>query len=136
KKGGTLRMGMEGCSASDSLDPTTYADSVMIAASLCIMNGLVEFDADGNPTGELLESWDVQPGAQDWVFNVRQGIQFSNGKTLDADDIIYSINLHRGETTKSPAKGILAQIAEIKAISPSQVGITLTSGNADFPAIL
>ena len=136
KKGGTLRMGMEGGSASDSLDPTTYADSVMIAASLCIMNGLVEFDADGNPTGELLESWDVQPGAQDWVFNVRQGIKFSNGKTLDADDIIYSINLHRSETTKSPAKGILAQIAEIKAISPSQVGITLTSGNADFPAIL
>jgi peptide/nickel transport system substrate-binding protein len=135
KKGGTLRIGMEGGSASDSLDPRTYADSVMIAASLTIMNGLVEFDNDGNPTGELLESWDVQPGAQDWVFNVRQGVKFSNGKTLDADDIIYSIGLHRGET-KSPAKGILEQIAEIKAISPSQIGITLSAGNADFPAIL
>lgn len=135
KKGGTLRLGMEGGSASDSLDPRTYADSVMIAASLAIMNGLIEFDSDGNPTGELLESWDVQPGAQDWVFNVRQGIKFSNGKALDADDIIYSIQLHRGET-KSPAKGILEQIAEIKAISPSQVGITLSAGNADFPAIL
>ena len=85
KKGGTLRIGMEGGSASDSLDPRTYSDSVMIAASLALMNGLIEFDADGNPTGELLESWDVQPGAQDWVFNVRQGIKFSNGKTLDAD---------------------------------------------------
>ncbi|MDO6963300.1 ABC transporter substrate-binding protein [Rhizobium alvei] len=135
KKGGTLRLGMEGGSASDSLDPRTYADSVMIAASLCIMNGLIEFDSDGNPTGELLESWDVQPGAQDWVFNVRQGIKFSNGKTLDADDIIYSIQLHRGET-KSPAKGILEQIMEIKALSPTQVGITLSAGNADFPAIL
>ena len=135
KKGGTLRLGMEGGSASDSLDPRTYADSVMIAASLAIMNGLVEFDSDGNPTGELLESWDVQPGAQDWVFNVRQGIKFSNGKTLDADDIIYSIGLHRGET-KSPAKGILEQILEIKALSPTQVGITLSAGNADFPAIL
>lgn len=135
KKGGTLRLGMEGGSASDSLDPRTYADSIMIGASLAIMNGLIEFDADGNPTGELLESWDVQPGAQDWVFNVRQGIKFSNGKTLDADDILYSIGLHRGET-KSPAKGILEQIAEIKAISPTQVGITLSAGNADFPAIL
>ena len=136
KKGGTLRIGMEGGSASDSLDPTTYSDSVMIAASLCVMNGLVEFDADGNPTGELFESWDVQPGAQDWVFNVRQGIKFSNGKTLDADDIIYSINLHRGDQTKSPAKGNLQQIQELTAISPSQVGITLVAGNADFPAIL
>jgi peptide/nickel transport system substrate-binding protein len=135
KKGGTLRIGMEGGSASDSLDPRTYADSIMIGASLAIMNGLVEFDQDGNPTGELLESWDVQPGAQDWVFNVRQGIKFSNGKTLDADDIIYSINLHRG-ATKSPAKGILEPIVEMKALSPKQVSFTLSSGNADFPAIL
>jgi len=135
KKGGTLRIGMEGGSASDSFDPRTYADSVMIAASLSIMNGLIEFDAEGTPTGELLESWDVQPGAQDWVFNVRQGVKFSNGKTLDADDIIYSIQMHRGET-KSPAKGILEPITEIKALSPTQIGITLSAGNADFPALL
>jgi peptide/nickel transport system substrate-binding protein len=135
KKGGTLRLGMEGGSPSDSLDPRTYADSVMIAASLACMNCLVEFDTAGNPTGELFESWDVKPGAAEWVFNVRQGIKFSNGKTLDAEDCIYSIQIHRGET-KSPAKGILAQIKEIKALSPTQVGITLASGNADFPVIL
>ncbi len=135
KKGGNFRIGMEGGSASDSLDPRTYADSVMIAASLCVMNGLVEFDSAGNPTGELFESWEAKPGAVEWVFNVRQGVKFSNGKTLDADDCIYSIQIHRGET-KSPAKGILEQIKEIKALSPTQVGITLSSGNADFPVIL
>lgn len=136
KKGGTLRIGMEGGSASDSLDPSTYADSVMIAASLAIMNGLVEFDSEGNPTGELLESWEAQPGAQEWVFNVRQGIKFSNGKTLDADDIVYSIQYHRTADSKSPAKGILEPISEIKALSPTQVSITLTAGNADFPYLL
>jgi peptide/nickel transport system substrate-binding protein len=135
KKGGTLKLGMEGGSPSDSLDPRTYADSVMIAASLACMNCLIEFDAAGNPTGELFESWDVKPGAAEWVFNVRQGVKFSNGKALDAEDCIYSIQIHRGET-KSPAKGILEQIKEIKAISPTQVGITLSSGNADFPVIL
>jgi peptide/nickel transport system substrate-binding protein len=135
KKGGTLRLGMEGGSPSDSLDPRTYADSVMIAASLSCMNCLIEFDSKGNPTGELFESWEVKPGAAEWVFNVRKGIKFSNGKTLDAEDCIYSIQIHRGET-KSPAKGILSQIQEIKALSPTQVGITLSSGNADFPVIL
>jgi peptide/nickel transport system substrate-binding protein len=134
-KGGTLRLGMEGGSASDSLDPRTYADSVMIGASLACMNCLIEFDTTGAPTGELFESWDVKPGAVEWVFKVRQGIKFSNGKTLDAEDCIYSIQIHRGET-KSPAKGILEQIKEIKALSPSEVGITLADGNADFPVIL
>ena len=52
KVGGTFRIGMEGGSATDSLDPRTYSDSVMIAASLAVMNGLVEFDNAGNPTGE------------------------------------------------------------------------------------
>ena len=114
KKGGTLRMGMEGGSATDSLDPRTYADSVMIAASLAVYDSMVEFDNAGNPTGALLESLEAKPGAVEWIFNVRQGIKFSNGKTLDADDILYSIGIHRGEDTKSPAKGILAQIAILK----------------------
>ena len=43
---------------------------------------------------------------------------------------------HRGEDTKSPAKGILEPIKEIKALSPTQIAITLKSGNADFPYLL
>jgi peptide/nickel transport system substrate-binding protein len=135
KKGGLFRLGMEGGSPSDSLDPRTYADSVMIGASLAVCNCLVEFDAAGNPTGELFESWEVKPGAKEWVFNVRKDITFSNGKTLDADDCIYSIGIHRGDT-KSPAKGILEQIKEIKAVGKNQVAVTLADGNADFPVIL
>jgi len=135
KVGGTLRIGMEGGSATDSLDPRTYADSVMIAASLACMNGLVEFDNQGNPTGELLESWEAKPGAKEWVFNVRKGVKFSNGKALTADDILYSIAIHRGET-KSPAKGILKQISEIKKVNEHQIAVTLETGNADFPSIL
>jgi peptide/nickel transport system substrate-binding protein len=136
KKGGNFIIGMEGGSASDSLDPSTYADSVMIAASLAICNNLVEFDEKGTPTGEIFESWEAKPGAAEWVFNIRQGVKFSDGKALDADDIIYSINLHRSEETKSPAKGILAPIKEIKALSATQIGITLESGNADLPVVL
>jgi peptide/nickel transport system substrate-binding protein len=135
KVGGTLRLGMEGGSATDSLDPRSYADSVMIAASLCVMNGLVEFDNAGNPTGELFESWEAKPGAKEWIFNVRKGVKFSNGKTLTADDILYSISIHRGET-KSPAKGILKPITEIKKINDNQIAITLEAGNADLPVLL
>src|SRR5438477_218239 len=54
---------------------------------------------------------------------------------LDADDMIYSINLHLGET-KSPAKGILKQITEMKKLSPTQIQFTLEGGNADLPYVL
>ena len=132
KKGGTLRMGMEGGSASDSLDPLTYADSIQVTMSLMLWNNLVEVADNGDATGELFESWEVKPGATEWVFNVRKGITFTSGKTLDADDVIYSINLHRGET-KSPAKSLLADIKEIKKLSATQVQITMSKGNVDLP---
>ena len=135
KKGGTLRLGMEGGSSSDTFDPTTIAEPIPITLALCVFNGLIEYDADGNPGGELLESWEAKPGAAEWVFNVRKDITFSNGKVLDADDIIYSINLHRGES-KSAAKGQLAAIQEIKTLSANQIYIRLSAGNADFPVIL
>lgn len=132
KKGGTLRLGMEGGSASDSLDPRTYADSVPISYGYQIWNGMVEIGANGDATGELLESWETKPGATDWIFNVRKGVTFHSGKTLDADDIIYSLNIHRGET-KSAAKDLLSAIKEIKKVNANQVAITLSTGNADLP---
>ena len=130
KKGGTLRMGMEGGSPSDSLDPLTYADSIPITLSMMLFNGLVEIADNGDATGELLESWEAKPGAAEWIFNVRKGITFTSGKTLDADDIIYSLNLHRGET-KSPAKALLADIKDIKKLSSHQIQVSMSKGNVD-----
>ena len=67
KKGGTLRMGLEGGSASDSLDPLTDADSIPIGMSLMLWNNLVEVADNGDATGELFESWTAKPGAADWT---------------------------------------------------------------------
>jgi peptide/nickel transport system substrate-binding protein len=55
---------------------------------------------------------------------------------MDADDVIYSINHHRGKDTKSAAKGIVDPIADIKKDDKYTVVFTLKGGNADFPYIL
>ena len=135
KKGGTLRLGMSGGSASDSLDPRTYSDAIHNAVGLMVWNNLVEIDTSGNATPELAESWEAKPGAIEWVFNIRKNIEFGSGKKLDADDVIYSINIHRGET-KSPAKSLLEPIKEISKLSSHQVRIVLSAGNADLPFVL
>lgn len=134
KKGGTLKLGMEGGSASDSLDPRTYADSIPISYGWQIWNGLVEIDENGNPVGELAESFEAKPGATTWIFKIRKGVPFSNGKVLDADDVIYSLNLHRGET-KSGAKDLLSGIKEMKKLGSHEIEFTLASGDAGFPGV-
>jgi peptide/nickel transport system substrate-binding protein len=122
KKGGTLKLGMEGGSASDSLDPRTYADSIPISYGWQIWNGLVEVDEKGDAVGELAESFEAKPGATTWIFNIRKGIAFTSGKTLDADDVIYS-------------KDLLSGISDMKKLTPLQVEFTLKSGDAGFPYV-
>jgi peptide/nickel transport system substrate-binding protein len=135
KQGGTLRLGMAGGSASDSLDPRTYADSIMIQTSAALWNFLVEIDAKGNATPELAESWQAEAGASAWTIKLRDGIKFGSGKVFDADDAIFSLKLHMGETA-SPAKGLLSQIKDLQKVDARTVKIVLAAGNADLPAVL
>ncbi len=136
KKGGRLRMGITDASVSDSLDP---ALSVTIAQALLthgvLQNNLVEIDHEGNPVPELAESWESSPDASQWTFKLRQDVEFHNGKTLDAEDVVYTYNHHLREDSKSGAKGILAAIDSVKADGKDRVTFSLTGGSADFPFI-
>jgi peptide/nickel transport system substrate-binding protein len=135
RQGGTLRLGLGGGSTTDSCDPRSYTDSVMVDAGRALFNGLVEWGQDGKPAPELAESWEARPGAAEWVLNLKKGVTFTNGKTFDADDAIYSINLHRGQT-KSGAAGAFKAVKDVKKLSDSQISIALDSGDADFAYVL
>jgi len=136
KRGGKLRQALVDGSASDSLDPRTLLGSHPISVSWQVRNNLTEITPDGDLLGELAESWEPSNGAKTWTFKLRKGVEFHNGKTLDAKDVVYSIDVHRGETSKSAAKGIVQSIVDIKADGADTVIFTLMDGNADFPYVL
>ncbi|HAE01923.1 MAG TPA: peptide ABC transporter substrate-binding protein, partial [Rhodospirillaceae bacterium] len=69
-----------------------------------------------------------------WTFKIRKGVEFHNGKTLDATDVVDSINHHRGESD-SAAKGIVSAITDIKADGDTVI-FTLSGGSADFPFLM
>ncbi len=135
KKGGRFRMGLTGGHTTDNLDPATLSDEWNYNSNWMYRNCLVEIDYKGNPTPELAESWEASKDAATWTFKLRKGVEFHNGKTLDADDVIYSINHHRGKDSKSAAKGIVDPITDIKADGKDTVIFKLSEGNADFPYI-
>lgn len=134
-KGGNLKIGMGGGFTTDSIEPGAIVDSVAIAVGHALFNGLVEWGNDGKAVPELAESWEARAGARTWVFNLRKGIRFSNGKIFDAEDAVYSLNLHRG-TTKSGAAGPMKAITDIKILDSHQIEITLREADADFPYVL
>ena len=135
KKGGSMKVGIAGGSTTDSINPTTYTDSAMVFTSFAIFSSLVENGPDNKSIPELATGWEPKPGAAEWVLNLRKGVQFSNGKEFDADDAIYSLNLHRGES-KSGNAASMKSVKEIKKLDKYQIAIILDSGDADFPYIL
>lgn len=135
QKGGRLRLGLTGGSTTDSLDPATLASTMPVNINFQLCNCLVEIDHQGNAVPELAESWEATPDASQWTFKLRKGIEFHNGKTLDAEDVINCFNYHRSEGSKSAVKSVLAPIKEIKADGKDTVIFTLEAGNADFPFV-
>ena len=137
KKGGLLRAGLDGGATTDTLDPATFPDTFIIAFNFgCLRNCLTEVDNEGKLVGELAESWSASSDAKKWTFKLRKGIEFHNGKTMDADDVVASINHHRGEGSKSAAKSILDAVEDIKADGKDTVVVTLSGGNADLPFLM
>jgi len=132
-KGGRLRQGLGYGSTTDTLDPGTSENGFTQALHYTYGNQLTEVGSDGNLIGELAESFEPGDGAKSWIFNLRQGVEFHNGKTLTADDIIATYNYHRGEDSKSAAKGLLTAITAMKKDGDNRIIFELAEGNADFP---
>ncbi len=136
KKGGHFKIGIGSGSTTDSLDPGQSSDTYSQNLGFAHHNYLTEVDEKGLIQPELAESIEASDDAAQWVIKLRKGIEFHNGKTMDADDVVASYNHHRGEETKSKAKGVTDPIKDIKADGKDTVIFTLSEGNASFPFIL
>jgi peptide/nickel transport system substrate-binding protein len=135
RSGGFMRVGHGHGSTTDSLDPGTYENGFTTGVSFGTSNHLTEVGQDGQLIPELAESFEATADAATWRFKLRPGITFSNGKSMTTEDVIDSFNFHRGDDSKSAAKGLLTSVTSIKADGDTVV-FTLDSGNADFPFIV
>ena len=135
KKGGRFRLGIGHGSTTDTLDPATWTNLYVQMIGGATQNKLTLVSSNGDLVPELAESWEPSSDAVQWRFNLRKGVEYHNGKTLEAADVIASFNHHRGEDSKSAAKPIVSPIQDIKADGKNTVVFTMKSGNADFPFI-
>ena len=134
KKGGTLRVALGHGSTTDSYDPATFENG--FANALCYASGnhLCEINNEGQLQPELAESYSSDD-AITWRFKVRKGVEFHNGKTLTPEDVVASINHHRGEDSTSGAKGLLEALEEM-SVDGDTVVFKLKAANADWPFIM
>jgi peptide/nickel transport system substrate-binding protein len=137
KTGGTLRVGATGGGAKDTIDahlPTTDPDIMRqwnMYESLAVRTP--DFSKLDMLVAESIEPVGTKPNA--WTVRIKDGIEFHNGKTVTADDVIFS--LKRITDPKAPKTGnsSLSYIDRdnLKKIDPRTVRIPLKLTNAAFP---
>lgn len=136
KRGGSFRAGIGDGSTTDSLDPATWNNAFTFLFGQAFFGAtLVEIDQKNAIRPNLAETIESDKGSTRWIFKLRRGLTFHNGKSLTSRDVVETINYHRGPNSKSGAKGVLTGIADVTADGPETVIFTLKSGNADFPYV-
>lgn len=136
RRGGRLRAAMTQHGPSDTLDPQLFTSSIDFTRGRAHYNGLVQLDDRIVPQPELAEEFSPNADATEWTFKLRNGVEFHDGSELTADDVIWSMNRHMGDESKSKVKVLVADIAEWKKVDNTTVKAILAAPNADLPAVL
>jgi peptide/nickel transport system substrate-binding protein len=116
KRGGTFRIGVSGGSTKDFIDGQNIVTRPDQARIVTGWETLVIFDSKFKLAFNGLAE-EVSPNKKGdvWTIRVRSGIEFHNGKTLGADDVIYSL-----KRLIDPKLGLFGGAA-LKSIDPKRM---------------
>lgn len=127
---GTLEIAVD--QAPVGLDPhlvTAFSSFVVLQN---IYDGLVEFDADLNVQPALATSWEVSEDGLVYDLMLRDDVVFHNGRSMTAEDVVYSFERIMAEETGSPQASRLSQVASAEATGDHAVRFTLAAPFAPF----
>ncbi len=136
KKGGSIRVASNLHGPDDQLDPTLFTSTIDYSRGRATYNGLLQLSNELEPQPELAESFESNSDATEWTFQIRRGVTFHDGQNLTADDVVYSMNRHLGEDSKSTIKAVLSSVQEWRKTGPYEVKAIMNTSNADLPILL
>ena len=111
----------------------TKTDGAAIPQALLVnvYEGLVKLDQDGKIVPALAKSWKVSDDKKTYTFDLLEGAKFTSGEAFTAEDAVFSIKRVATDWTTSLKAG-MAAVADAKAVSPTQLQVTLSAPSNDW----
>jgi len=101
-----------------TLDPAIGYDWQNWSMIKSLFDGLMDY-APGTTdlVPGLAESYTISDDGQTFVFKLRAGVKFHNGREMTADDVVYSLNRVTNPKTQSPGAGFFGSIKGYDAMA-------------------
>lgn len=133
KRGGTIVVGNDEDAV--GLDPHLAVAFASQQFFELVYNGLVRFNAKGEIEPDLAASWEI-PNPTTYVFRLRQGVKFHNGREMTADDVKYSIDRIRDPKSGAVIRSVYSSVEAVDVVDRYTVRLRLSRPNAALLAML
>ena len=90
RKGGTLRIGIGGGGPADNANPQNPLDGPDLLYIWALFDQLCLVDEEFVLRNRLAEEIASNHDATEWTVRIKSGVEFHNGKTLTADDVLFT----------------------------------------------
>jgi peptide/nickel transport system substrate-binding protein len=114
-----------------NLDPRIGTDAQSERIDGLIFDSLVELDAQRNPQSDLAETWEL-PDPRTYVFHLRSGIKFHDGRSLTSADVKYTFDSIIQQSVMSPKSGTLRFVTSIETPDSRTVIFRLSEPSSGF----
>ncbi len=112
----------------------TKTDGAPIPQALLsnVYETLVKQDQGGRIVPGLAKAWTVSDDKKTYTFDLVDNAKFSNGDAFTADTAVFSINNVKSDQWTISLKAGMAVVADAKAVSPTQLQVTLAKPSNDW----
>ena len=91
-----------------TLNPVLAQDAASEEVIRCVTADLIDINRKTQKTEPALaKSWTVSRDGKQYTLHLRDGIRFSDGQPLTADDVVFSFQLYLDEKIDSPQRDLL-----------------------------
>src|SRR6267378_88084 len=129
-KGGELVIGKD--QEAPGLDPAKNPAQAATRIFDLMYSRLTRLDVQMRPQPDLAEKWEISADGKTYVFHLRSGVKFHNGRDLTATDVKYTYERIINPDTASIAKSFFDPIDHVDATDPLTVTIVLKTANTPF----
>jgi ABC-type transport system substrate-binding protein len=116
----------------NGLNPFVRTTSTNVYVRQLAYESLLDFDKHGKLVPNLAESWTLSPDGKIYLFKLRKGVKFHDGKELSAEDVKWSVDYAMDPNNGTTGLSMLKSVERVNVKDKLTVEVVLKNPHAGF----